>query len=176
MMPITRRQFLGRNAAGLSLVSFSSIGPSAVLRRAAAAARQADHRNRVLVVVELNGGNDGLNTVIPFEDPAYHRARPELRIHDEMHRLDDRFALHPAMEPVAGLFKDGKVAIVHGVGYGTDRTRGSTDLKRPCSRDNQLSQKQLRSIRCLAYPQILLRKQKNADRAVTFRVLLRGYR
>ena len=61
-MSITRRQFLGRNAAGLSLVSFSSMGPSAVLRRAAAAASESEHRDRGLVVVELNGGNDGRNT------------------------------------------------------------------------------------------------------------------
>ena len=113
-MSMTRRQFLVKNAA---LVSLASLAPPLVLRRASAAAARADHRGRTLVVVELNGGNDGLNTVIPFEDPAYHRARPELRIREDVHRLDDRFALHPQMEHMKDFFAEGKLAIVHGVGY-----------------------------------------------------------
>lgn len=114
-MKLTRRQFVTRASAGFSLVSLTGGAVPALLRRASAA--DVAYDNRVLVVIELAGGNDGLNTVIPYEDPAYHRARPELAIRDGLHRLDDRFALHPSMEPVAELFKDGKAAIVHGVGY-----------------------------------------------------------
>jgi uncharacterized protein (DUF1501 family) len=113
-MNLTRRQFLGWNAVGLSSVSLAGNLPL-LLQRASAA--EAKHPNRILVVVELTGGNDGLNTVIPYADPAYHRARPQLGIREGVHRLDDRFGLHPALGPVAELFKEGKAAIVHGVGY-----------------------------------------------------------
>jgi len=114
-MNLTRRQFLARNAAGLSLVSLTGGAVPLLLRRASAA--EAEHQNRILVVIELTGGNDGLNTVIPYEDAAYFNARPELAIRDESHRLDDRFALHPALGQLAELFKEGQLAIVHGVGY-----------------------------------------------------------
>ena len=114
-MQLTRRQFVARSSAGLSLVSLAGGVVPALLRQASAA--EAVHQNRILVVIELTGGNDGLNTVVPFEDAAYHRARPQLALREELHRLDDRFALHPAMAGAAELFKDGKAAIVHGVGY-----------------------------------------------------------
>ena len=96
-MNITRRQFLSRNAAGISLVTLGSGMVPELLHRASAAAADAEHQNRILVVVELTGGNDGLNTVIPFDDSAYHRVRPELAIREEVHRLSDQFALHPAL-------------------------------------------------------------------------------
>ena len=114
-MNLNRRQFVVRGTAGLSLVSLSGGAVPSLLRRASAA--EAEWENRILVVLELTGGNDGLNTVIPYEDAAYYRARPDLAIGDQSHRLNDQFALHPAMEGVANLFKQGKVSIVHGVGY-----------------------------------------------------------
>jgi uncharacterized protein (DUF1501 family) len=116
-MIITRRQFLSRGAAGVSLVTLGGSVVPSLLNHASAAAADAEHQDRILVVVELTGGNDGLNTVIPFDDPAYHRARPELGIRDGVHRLNDQFALHPAMGQTAELFKEGQAAIVHGVGY-----------------------------------------------------------
>ncbi len=116
-MSINRRQFLSGNAAGLSLVTLGSSIVPELFHHASAAAADAEHQNRILVVIELTGGNDGLNTVIPVDDPAYHRARPELAIREEVHRLSDQFALHPALREVAELFKEGQAAIVHGVGY-----------------------------------------------------------
>ncbi|MAD80564.1 MAG: hypothetical protein CMJ50_06940 [Planctomycetaceae bacterium] len=114
-MSITRRQFLSRNAAGLSLVALGSNMVPELF--ASAAAAEVRHQDRILVLVELTGGNDGLNTVIPFDNPAYHRARPELAIREETHRLSDQFALHPTLGELAELFKEGQAAIVHGVGY-----------------------------------------------------------
>jgi len=114
-MHLTRRQFLNRSSAGLSLVSLSGGLVPSLLAKASAA--EGLHENRILVVIELTGGNDGLNTVIPFADAAYHRARPELAVREGAHRLNDQFALHPEMPQIARLFKDGKAAIVHGVGY-----------------------------------------------------------
>jgi uncharacterized protein (DUF1501 family) len=88
-----------------------------LLHQASAAAAEAGRNNRILVAIELNGGNDGLNTVVPYEDDAYHQARPTLRIQEEMHKLNEAFALHPAMEAMAAQFEEGQLAIVHGVGY-----------------------------------------------------------
>lgn len=77
-----------------------------------------DTNGRILVVVELSGGNDGLNTVIPYGDDAYYRARPHLGIReDQAIRIDDHFAFQKTMSGFERLYKDGQMAIVHGVGY-----------------------------------------------------------
>ncbi|MGZ9810143.1 DUF1501 domain-containing protein [Pseudoroseicyclus sp. H15] len=73
---------------------------------------------RILVIVELSGGNDGLNTVIPYADDAYYRARPNLGIRPEKAvAIDDHFAFQKSMTGFERLWKDGQMAIVHGVGY-----------------------------------------------------------
>ena len=72
--------------------------------------------DRTLVVVELGGGNDGLNTVVPFADPAYTTLRPTLGLTDGIH-LDDSVALHPKLAKLAARYQAGHVAIVEGVGY-----------------------------------------------------------
>ncbi len=110
---LSRRQFLG-SAAGLSAVALGGRVPLFV--QAADEAAGAKRTDRVLVVVELNGGNDGLNTVIPFENDAYHKARPTLHIEkDKVVKLNDQIGLHPNMGAAAELFKDGKLTIVQGV-------------------------------------------------------------
>lgn len=74
--------------------------------------------NRILVIVELSGGNDGLNTVIPHHDDAYYRARPHLGIRQSnLLALDDQFGFQKTMTGFERLYKDGRMAIVHGVGY-----------------------------------------------------------
>lgn len=73
---------------------------------------------RKLVLIRLKGGNDGLNTVIPYADPAYYQLRPTLAIRrDGVLQLDHRFGLHPALEPLVPLWRDGEMAILQGVGY-----------------------------------------------------------
>jgi len=103
--------------AGLSFVSLSAFAPrlfAQVAKQSAAAARN-DH---VLVVVELTGGNDGLNTVIPFENDLYYKNRRTLGIPKaNVHKLADGIALHPAMESLAESYKEGHLAVVQGVGY-----------------------------------------------------------
>jgi uncharacterized protein (DUF1501 family) len=114
---LTRRQFLTRGTAGLSFLSLSGSLPALFADAAEAAAKQ-DRNDHVLVVVELAGGNDGLNTVIPFEDPLYAKHRPTLAIpKDKVVKLSDHVGLHPALDPLGKLFKAGKLSVVQGVGY-----------------------------------------------------------
>jgi len=108
----TRRQFLQQSA----LVSLAPLVPAFLSRSALAAEVKAD--DRVLVVIQLDGGNDGLNTVIPFADENYARFRRELRIKtDDVLKLNDSVGLHPAMKSAFDLYQDGRLAIVQSVGY-----------------------------------------------------------
>ncbi|MBM4001118.1 MAG: DUF1501 domain-containing protein [Planctomycetes bacterium] len=139
----TRRDFMGCTLGGLSCLSLKGVVP-ALFARSADEARAADMNDHVLVVVELAGGNDGLNTVIPFENPLYYKNRPTLGIPaGEAIKLNDQVGLHPRMGPLAELFKEGKVNVVQGVGYPeADRSHfrsmeiwhtASTDTRPPTS-------------------------------------------
>ena len=109
---IKRRQFLKNTA----LVSMSPLIPMFLQRSMQAAG--PSHDDRILVVIQLGGGNDGLNTLIPFADEEYARHRQVLRIaDDQIIKLNDAVGLHPSMKPCADLFEDGQLSIVQGVGY-----------------------------------------------------------
>jgi uncharacterized protein (DUF1501 family) len=74
--------------------------------------------DRVLVVINFQGGNDGLNTVVPFGMPDYYRYRPSLGVpQNAVLRIDDTFGLNPVLAPFKKMYDGGNVAIVHGVGY-----------------------------------------------------------
>jgi uncharacterized protein (DUF1501 family) len=110
-----RRQFLTQTLRGSSLVALSSMVPQFVSRTAQAAAPGKD---TILVVLEMTGGNDGLNTVIPYADDLYHKARPTLRqTKDVVIRLDDHVGLHSGMTGFKPLWEKGQLAVVQGVGY-----------------------------------------------------------
>ena len=118
-MAQNRRDF-SRN--GLIAVSLGVAPPTFLLKAAhakpAAAAALAARGARTLVVIELAGGNDGLNTVIPYADEAYYRARPTLGFkREEIHVITDELGLHPSLSPVADLYRAGKMAVIQGVGY-----------------------------------------------------------
>ena len=105
MQPM-RRALLG---AGLAL-PFSAV-------RAALPAINLK-REHILVVLEMSGGNDGLNTVVPYADDTYYRLRPKIGIRpDRVRRIDDRHGFNPGMSGFERLYKDGRLAIVHGCGY-----------------------------------------------------------
>ena len=107
-----RRQFLKRSA----LVSLTPLVPTFLARSAAAADPLPD--DRVLVIIQLDGGNDGLNTVIPFADELYSKYRREVKIDPQrIHKLDQDVGLHPQLKPAADLFESGRLAVVQGVGY-----------------------------------------------------------
>src|SRR3546814_6140873 len=78
---------------------------------------RAGEAQRVLVLVELNGGNDGLNTVVPYADPGYRRARPSLAVaRDQIIPLDNRLGFHPALAPLLPAWRARELAIALGVG------------------------------------------------------------
>lgn len=84
---------------------------------AAADSPTAAPSDRILVLVQLAGGNDGLNTVVPFGDGAYHDARPTLRQDQGVLPLNSQLGLHPNLKNLKGLWDQGQLAIVQGVGY-----------------------------------------------------------
>ncbi len=96
---------------------FLAASVAAIVLPGVALANPAGYR-RLLVLVELKGGNDGLNTVVPYADDAYHRLRPRIALRpDEVLQLDRRTGLHPALKPLMPLWEARELAIVQGVGY-----------------------------------------------------------
>ncbi|MBV8751135.1 MAG: DUF1501 domain-containing protein [Candidatus Eremiobacteraeota bacterium] len=78
----------------------------------------ANDPDNVLVVVQMGGGNDGLNTVIPWSDDQYHRVRPQIAVADgQVLKLNDRIGFNPALKSLNELYKQGRVAVLQGVGY-----------------------------------------------------------
>jgi uncharacterized protein (DUF1501 family) len=72
----------------------------------------------ILVVLQLAGGNDGLNTLIPFEDDLYYQARPKIRIaKEEVLRLNNLIGFNPSLAPLKSLYDQGHLAVIQGVGY-----------------------------------------------------------
>ncbi len=108
-----RRQFL---RWGLTASAAPLLGTANGVSWAADPAAGA-YRN-LLVLVELKGANDGLNTVIPFNDPLYAQLRPRLAIaRDQVLPLSEKEALHPSLKPLMSLWQDQQLAVVQGVGY-----------------------------------------------------------
>ncbi|MGI8760850.1 MAG: DUF1501 domain-containing protein [Jatrophihabitantaceae bacterium] len=116
---VTRRKFLVASgvsgaaalAAGAGVLSWAELERRAVTDGLPAGAP-------VLVILTMYGGNDGLNTLVPYADPAYHAARPDLAYAaEEVLHLDNEFGLNPAMSGFAKLWQRKQLAIVRGVGY-----------------------------------------------------------
>jgi len=113
---IVRRDLLRAGFGSLVLGASDKLWRSPFWEQAAAA--QPERDGRILVIVELSGGNDGLNTVVPYGDDAYYRARPRIGLRPaRLRKLDDHFGLQYTMAGFERLYKDGHLAIVHGVGY-----------------------------------------------------------
>ena len=116
-MHTTRRRFLQTTLGSSALLSAGLTVP-AFLARSAKAAGQQSAGDKILVVVQLSGGNDGLNTVIPFGHEGYGRNRIVLRIpDDQVLKLNDQFGFHPQMTGFKKLYENQQLAIVQGVGY-----------------------------------------------------------
>ena len=117
--------FSGSNRRDLLRLGMYGIGVSAAAlpmplfaQAAAALAGQAKANGKILVVLELSGGNNGLNTVIPYGDDAYYHHRPNIGIaRKDVRPIDDHFGFSRGMAGFERLYKSGKLAIVHGCGY-----------------------------------------------------------
>src|SRR5437016_4143247 len=113
---------VGRRALlrhGALFVSLGLTAPSFVARTAAAVASPSGEASkRVLVVLQLGGGNDGLNTVVPVGDDAYYKLRPTLAVpRAEALALVDDLGLHPSLTGLRDLFAAGRLTVAQGVGY-----------------------------------------------------------
>jgi uncharacterized protein (DUF1501 family) len=119
-MNADRRDFLKTALASAGVVAWGPGVPGFVRRTAAAAppSHRAGGKDSVLVVVELTGGNDGLNTVVPFKDPEYAKLRPTLRLPEaQLKKVNDHLGLHPSLDGLAEVLQDNALCIVQGVGY-----------------------------------------------------------
>lgn len=119
---LSRREFLCHS---LPLAAVAGTVPSFLARTALAAPLTEGRTSipgirdgHILVVVQLSGGNDGLNTLVPYSDDAYYAARPTLGIpENQVIPMGDRVGLHPGLRGLRPLLDEGEVALVQGVGY-----------------------------------------------------------
>jgi uncharacterized protein (DUF1501 family) len=115
---LSRRDVLRAGLSGMSVAAGAALRVGVFGRAAAALAAEADANGKILVVLELSGGNDGLNTLVPYGDDAYYKRRPNIGIPKKSLRvIDDHFGFSRGMVGFERLYKDGKLAIVHGCGY-----------------------------------------------------------
>jgi uncharacterized protein (DUF1501 family) len=123
MTTSSRRRFLQSTLGASAILSSGLAVPSFLARSARALAKEKNRSGEgsagnVLVVVQLAGGNDGLNTVIPYADPAYNKNRFILRIgRGEVLKIDDYVGFHPRMEGFAKLLEENRLAVLQGIGY-----------------------------------------------------------
>jgi uncharacterized protein (DUF1501 family) len=116
---LARRRLLKAGLAGVCTHTASMAGLPLVFGSAAQALAAAPgHQDRILVVFEMSGGNDGLNTLVPYADDAYYRRRPNIGIKPgKLRKIDNHWGLNPGMAGFERLYKEGKLAVVHGCGY-----------------------------------------------------------
>src|SRR5256885_1482644 len=111
-MKLHRREFMRGGAAVFSL---GFMGSDLLMRMAQAQGNANPARDRdILVLIELNGGNDGINTLIPYKDPGYYTNRPTLGIPKDKVLDIGGVGLHPNMGPLKALFDAGEVAVIQG--------------------------------------------------------------
>jgi uncharacterized protein (DUF1501 family) len=116
-MNSTRRLFLQSTIGASTLLSVGAAAPDFLARTAVAADKQSSN-DKLLVVVQLSGGNDGLNTVVPYADEIYKRSRASLAVDaSQALKLEQGLGLHPSLGGFARLWENKQLAIVQGVGY-----------------------------------------------------------
>jgi uncharacterized protein (DUF1501 family) len=115
---VSRRDMMRIGAGGLGFGLFGGIGPVPLLLSQASQAAAATPSGKILVVFEWFGGNDGLNTIVPYGDAMYYKHRPTIGIKEkDLLKIDAHFGWHKSMRGMKNLYDAGKVAIVQGVGY-----------------------------------------------------------
>jgi len=116
---LARRRVLKGALGGICAHTAGVLGLPVFFGHAAQALAAMPAQNeRILVVMELSGGNDGLNTLVPYADDAYYRHRPSIGIKaNKLRKIDAHYGFSPGMAGFERLFKDGKLAVIHGAGY-----------------------------------------------------------
>jgi uncharacterized protein (DUF1501 family) len=120
MFHTTRRKFLKGSLAAGGLVAWGLNVPAFLSRTALAAptSEKPGAKDTILVVIEMTGGNDGLNTVIPFKDAEYAKLRPTLKQPEaQIKKINEELGLHPSLTGLADLLQDNSLCVVQGVGY-----------------------------------------------------------
>jgi len=115
---VSRRDMIRLGAGGVGFGLWGGIGPVPYLLSQASRAAAATQSGRILVVFEWFGGNDGLNTIVPYGDATYYKHRPTIGIRErDLLPIDAHIGWHKSMSGMKHLYDEGKVAIVQGVGY-----------------------------------------------------------
>src|SRR5206468_6727576 len=113
---LSRRAFLRTSLQTSTLVALAPTVPGFLAQTARAASAERD--GRILVVIQLNGGNDGINTVVPFSDEGYAKYRKTLRLpKDRLVKVNDQVGLHPSLGSFGKLLEAGQLVIAQGVSY-----------------------------------------------------------
>ncbi len=137
LMTTNRRQFLKDSLGGAAAIGIGNAIPECFSHAATKTNRRGE---TILVVVQLSGGNDGLNTVVPYADDAYYAARPKLAVaKNEVLRCNDELGLHPSLRSMHELLESGQLSIVSGVGYDQPNRSHfeSMDIWHTCRRKEQ---------------------------------------
>lgn len=116
--PYTRREFLRTSGRGVGLLAFSQYAPFFLAQSTLAKVPAAERDRSILVLIQLAGGNDGLNTIVPYQNDHYYNLRPTLGLpREELITVNDKVAFPRAFEPLYRLFQEGELSIVQNVGY-----------------------------------------------------------
>ena len=115
---VSRRDLLRIGASGLGFGLYGGLGPVPYVLAQASRASASATSGKILVVFEWFGGNDGLNTIVPYGDPMYYKHRPTIGIKEkDLLKIDAHLGWHKSMRGMKRLYDEGKVAVVQGVGY-----------------------------------------------------------
>lgn len=115
MYPLIHRRQFGRT---LALSALTATVPAFLHKTGTALAADRPANDNVLVLIQLGGGNDGLNTLVPYSDDRYYRARPRIAVDaSAVLKIDARLGMHPEMVELHRLYQEGSLAIISNVGY-----------------------------------------------------------
>lgn len=129
-MGCNRRAFLRQATGAAAVVSLGPAMPTLLMRSALAMGSAGRSNPRALVVIQLTGGNDGLNAVVPYADGQYARLRPTIRVSPkEVCKIDEQLGMHPSLQAFWRLQQEGKLSVVQGVGYPNPNSDHPTSMR-----------------------------------------------
>ena len=137
---INRRSFNSNSLKSATALAIGAAAPSGWIQSLASTlTEQSPGQDKVLVVIQLTGGNDGLNTIIPFSNELYYKSRPKLAIPKEsVLTINPDVGLHPSLRGIASLIEDKNFCVLQGVGYPNPNRSHfeSMDIWHSCQRKN----------------------------------------